>query len=559
MFRARGGTDEADSPVVPNQALAHLCAFLLRGIMVPFQTFISYARRDDQPFPPESHEANGFVTALVRNLKYDFQSLGGTAPELWRDTRAIKASDQFDPIIQKAITNSDLLLVILSRNWLERDFCLRELNLFAKRWQHEGEESLKSRIIVVAKHHVANEDRPPLLQGQDGYRFYRRDDDEAIGREQEFFRRGRPQDDEYHDRVEAAAYDLWARSRMHGATSYPPEIDLPKRSNEDATIRTIYLAKSAADMRPAYLRLVDELQQRRYRVVPDPATEIPYDDTAAEFVDSALRESEISIHLLGEKSGYAPDDADPIVKLQLVRAAQRVAAPIGEPSSTDAGFRRIVWAPRILVDREAETEPGIERDPLAVLERFDKQRATDKIEGAEIGKFVDFVLQYLTRTTKPPKQPPKIVANAQVYVDHGVEDTDYAFEFGKALRGRKIQPVFPNFEGNPTEVAAANRGLLRECDAVVVCWANAAEVWARSRFPEFQAWHDLGRERGFACRGLIAGPPAGKRKRVFIEFPPRNELDVVLDLTGYEWPVPEALDPLIKATQAGEDPTNVRS
>ena len=514
-----------------------------------FQIFISYARKDDLPFPPDSSEANGFVSVLVKHLKYQFQQLGGTAPELWRDTRAIKPSDQFDPIIQKAIGDSEVLLVVLSRNWVEREFCLRELELFQKRWAAEGVDGVKSRIVVVAKNHMDPKERPPLLQGQSSYTFYRREEDDAAGKEQEFFRRGKPQD-EYHDRVEEVAVDLWGRLRAQqgaGQTKPPPP---PPADAKNA--RAIYLAKPAADMRAAYLRLVDELQQRTYRVVPERDVEIPNDAAATEFVNAALAQAEVSLHLLGEKSGYAPEDAAPIVKLQLARAAARVPATPADSEGSGREFRRIIWAPRVLVDAEGQAAGEGERDPLAVLATFDPQLPTDRVDGDEISKYVDFVIQHLTRTAPQPKTPDKIEANAQVYVDHRVEDTEYAFDFGRALQKRKIQPVFPNFEGDPIEVTAANRDLLRESDAVVVCWANAAEVWARSRFSEFRDWHGMGREKQFTVRGLIAGPPPGQRKSILMELPPRNEIDVILDLTAYPKPVPEALDPLINSGLADD-------
>jgi len=41
------------------------------------------------------------------------------------------------------------------------------------------------------------------------------------------------------------------------------------------------------------------------------------DSSATSFIDTALKEAEIAIHLLGEKAGAAPEDQLPIVKLQL--------------------------------------------------------------------------------------------------------------------------------------------------------------------------------------------------------------------------------------------------
>lgn len=300
-------------------------------------------------------------------------------------------------------------------------------------------------------------------------------------------------------------------------------------------------------MRAAYLRLIDELQGRGYNVVPDRDAEIPYDATANDFIDAALAQAEVSIHLLGEKAGYAPEDSDPIVKLQLARAAKRTEADADKPP--ERAFRRIIWAPKVLVGADGQPQTDAERDPLAVLLKTSAQLPGDKVDGSEISKFVDFITQHLIGTAPSTGTLDALESDAQVYVYHRPEDTEYAVEFAKALQARQLEPVFPAFDGDPVELTAWHREKLRECDAVVVCWANAAEVWARSRFPEFRDWHELGREKKFACRALVAGPPPGQRKLVLVELPPKNEIDVVLDLTATEKPTPESLDPIVKAAR----------
>lgn len=52
-----------------------------------------------------------------------------------------------------------------------------------------------------------------------------------------------------------------------------------------------------------------------YRVIPNPDMQIPSDSTAVDFVDEVLRQAELAVQLLGDKLGYAPEDADPIVAL----------------------------------------------------------------------------------------------------------------------------------------------------------------------------------------------------------------------------------------------------
>lgn len=509
------------------------------------QIFVSYARNDDLP-PLGPDEGKGFVTALDGNLNYHFRLLGPPTPKLWRDTRAIGRSDQFDPIIEEAINASDVLLVVLSRNWVSREFCRKELEWFKKRWGNEGESALKRRIVVVAKHNIEPKDRPQLLQGQEGYVFYRRDDESGAGAEQEFFGGGKPQG-EYHDLVKELACDLWRRAH---ASEAPPAATTSARDarRSSADGRTVYLAKPAADMRQPYLRLVDELEGRGYRIAPERDSEIPYDDTAPGFVADALAAAEVSIHLLGEKSGYTPEDSEPIVKLQLSRAALRAAG--NGAAEAQGEFRRIVWAPKVLIEGAAD-EP-VERDPLAVLGRFDKQLASDKIDGSEISKFSEFVIQHLDRTSPKAEVLEAIESDSRIYVYHRPEDSEFALDLAKVLQQRKIEPVFPAFEGDPAELKAWHREALQECDAVVLCWATAPEVWIKTTARELRSWRELGREKKFACRGLLAGPPPGERKEFLMELPPRSEIDVVLDLTKENKLSPESLDPLIRAAHATE-------
>lgn len=428
---------------------------------------------------------------------------------------------------------------MLSNNWIHREFCRRELELFAQRWRKEGENAVKGRIIVVGKNHIEPSARPPLLQGQEGYLFYV-PDEENPSRFREFFVRGKARE-EFHERTQELAEDIWRRACEHEQLPAPDSVAIgPGWTPVSSSGRKIYLAKPAADMRAPYARLVDELRQRGYIVAPKPDAEIPADASAKDFIGDGLAGAELSIHLLGEKAGWTPEECEPIVPLQLKLAAEMQT-------------RRIIWAPRILVDEHSQAQSGEARDPFAVLARFDRKLDGDTVEGSEISSFAQFVIQHLDKNVPPVPEIEAIEPNARVYLYHRPEDTQYAIEIAKALALRGIQPVFPAFEGDPAELAALHRQELAECDAVVLCWANAAEVWVKSQSRELKNWRDLGRDKRFSCRGLIAGPPPGQRKDLLVQLPPRNEIDVVVDLTAHETLDPEALDPLIRATQPPKD------
>ena len=80
--------------------------------------------------------------------------------------------------------------MVLSKNWISRPYCVRELESFAERWKADG--GLRERIVVAAKREVDPNRRPSLLQGQVGIKFYALDEHEEDigGLEQEFYAGG---------------------------------------------------------------------------------------------------------------------------------------------------------------------------------------------------------------------------------------------------------------------------------------------------------------------------------------------------------------------------------
>jgi hypothetical protein len=521
-----------------------------------FQFFISYARDDDKA-PPFAEGGKGFVSSLRDQLTFEFTDRGGIVPQMWWDRRNVEPHDQFDPVIQEGIQSSDLLMIVLSRNWLASDWCRRELELFRQHWNRETESSLRQRIWVVSKQYIDPDRRPALLQGQSSYEFFWREKTTPEGEEQEYFRQGKPQTG-YDEVMKTLAVHLWKRAQTSGSIKKKEPIEPepreqhsePAATAKSPSRRVIYVAKPARDMRWAYLRVVDELQGRNYAVLPGRDENVPLEG-AAEFVDAALGEAEASVHLLGEELGGSPEGCPPIVTLQLARAGARVPSN-GETEGR--GFRRIVWAPKVLVD-ENGTAADAERDPLAVLAKCGQQLPTDKVEGSELSAFIDFLTQHLERIWHPAiKQIDKQIApGASVYVYFSEKDFEYASECIDALQEKQIYTDIPAFDkSEPALTRAVNRKKLRDCDAVMLCWAQAPDNWVDSKEDELKDLAKIGRSKPFALRALVAGPPPGFPKKARVKRARSNAIDVALDLTEYAALPPEALDPLIDKARAAE-------
>jgi len=538
---------------------------------VSVQIFLSYARIDDE-LPPHVTDGNGFVTSLYQDLTHSFRQRGDVDTTIWRDTRRVDTVDQFDPVIQQAIDESSILLVVLSPNWITRPYCKRELDRFKERWKHEGEEKLKHRVIVACKRYVEPETRPSLLQGQTGQYFFAFEGPGESGPQYEFLIRGKIRDDRYYDAIEALAGSLYLRAqRLDKNTERERRIieereiqfqisrkaDTHTRPPVDQNGRKIYLAKPASDMREAYCRLVEELSRAGYAILPDPDVDIPHSSSAKSFVDGALSEAEVSIHLLGEGEGYTPEDSESIVRLQLALAGTK--AGVEKNDGSRSGFHRIIWAPEIVQggtdiassdgqsghSESTSSTVAKTRQPQDAVTHFGSYLPGDKIIGDSLSKFVDFLIEHLRQTDSMQTAAERLGEDGWVYVYHEATDAKYASALTKALRQRGIAASLPAMDGNPAELKGFHQKCLLECSAVVLCWANASEVWARVRAHELNL-KKLGRSEKFAYRGLFAGPPPGDRKAVFVELPPVNEIDVIVDMTRDERPIFDAIEPFVQ-------------
>jgi hypothetical protein len=235
-----------------------------------------------------------------------------------------------------------------------------------------------------------------------------------------------------------------------------------------------------------------------------------------------------------------------MVKLQLARAAAREGKDDGKK------FHRLIWAPSRWTALADASQPAreITRHPIEVLTRFDSQLPTDKVEGDSLSKFVDFLNQHLVAIA-PPRTPatlpPDMTGDMRLYLYHSAEDTEYALNLARALQGSKLETLFPAFEGPEADTRSFNSKQLAACDAVILCWASASEVWVRAQASGLRNWHELGRSQQFFYRAVIAAPPPGARKKVGKALFPPSEIDHVVDLSDKEILTADLLGLLVPA------------
>jgi hypothetical protein len=392
---------------------------------------------------------------LHEQLCWELKDLGVPDGVLWLDRYKLQSDDDFTAVIRKELERSDILLAIVSWNYIQSGWCQAEIEAFTRAPAAANDASEPSRrpIFRIDKQDVPEAHIPPQLREINSIRFFAVDPE--TGNEQEYFYRGKVvRKKPYFEAIHDLARQIFRRLQELGLTPVQPETR-PEGLKPPPTGRTIFLAKPGADLESSYDRLVKELEGLGHAVVPPPERPLPSDGTLfTRAIAEALAGAELSIHLLGERRGFQPDGLeDGIVPLQLAAAA--------DEATRRPGFTRLVWAPKIIPDHGGRAE-GSKRDPLQVLEGFGSALGPqDAIEGDTCSRFVDLLRQRLAGPAK--KKEPK--AKCTVYVGSLPADQKLIGPLVRRIRGIGAMAV----------VGPPQGAILKRADHLVCCWGAADE------------------------------------------------------------------------------------
>ena len=429
--------------------------------------FISYRRADNKLLPPPDEKKPGYITHFCKQLEWELSNAGLPAESLWIDRNQLEPADKFTAVIRDQLGQTDIMLAIASNGYASSGWCREEVDYFAKCIAAIPDDERKRRIFRVDKHRVSDGDLPPALRDVQAICLYEEDPDTGI--EREFYYRGKlRRKTPYEQAIGTLANAIRKRIKelkLDSRTAGPnwseekAETDIPLLPPPKPTNgRTVYVAVPAFELEEQYITLVRELSGRGFRVLPE--RELPRQGAdALRTVRNGVAEAELSIHLLGDKRGFQPEDLSTgIVSLQLAEAA--------EEAKRKPNFCRLVWAPKIMPDGE-ESSPA--RDPLEVLARYDERLATDEVDGDTAARFNDFALQTLrARELKATPNKPAPGKAPTLYLAYTPNDQKLAFEAAKQLKGSGVKPLLLP---NDTSFTLASRA-----DHVAVCWGTADDV-----------------------------------------------------------------------------------
>ena len=399
--------------------------------------FISYARVDDDP-PPLDEKTRGWVAFFWQQLRWELNNVGVHRADLWLDRYEIDPTEDFTEKIEEALHKARLIIPILSNNWVQRDWCQKELSKFVELREENNDPG--DNIVLVKKRELLREaDMPVVLRNRQGYQFFSKD---PSGRLREFYWRGLKDEKAYFEVLSQMAE--WIAKQLL-AELPPRKVSAPSNG------RVIYLAAPTGELRDAWQRLANDLHGSGYIVLPseDRLPDTVREATAA--ISDALDKAELSVHFLGESEGSKPDGSDEtFVRLQLRLARERAAAGIGLPL--------VLWAPKWLPGSQEN-----KRDPFKVVERFGGLLTGEEVYAEEVTD----LSQWLRARLNPIKLQPARVAIRLLVAAAEPEDDDLVAALANRLQSDEIV-VQPLFAGEPPP-----SGDLPTFSAVLVPWGKA--------------------------------------------------------------------------------------
>lgn len=435
----------------------------------PIDIFISYAHLDDRP---AIEGEKGWVSKFHYTLETLVSQILGRRVRIWRDPK-LAGNDLLTPGIETRIDNATTLVCVVSPRYVQSEWCLKELSLFAPKLPDSG----PSPVFEVYKRPV--DDEPPELADLTGYRFYTQDD--ASGDIKEMRPSfGAERLKKYLVTLEQLASDIAAF--LEG----PSKDDVPTGK------AIVYLAETSFDLTQQRQAIRAELRNFGHTVLPSRPLPAVGDELEAR-IRTCLAESDLTVHLLGQNYALIPESRETsIAEIQLDLA-------------TGPEYPRlpgVVWIP-------AECEPSDPRQE-SLLERVrgDRQiqQRADVLDGQLLEDLKTAIHRHLTPGRRATEKPAETLATTVYLIQDLDDDGDAVSRLQKYMFGRGYEVVRSVFLSDEQETRLGHEESMATSDAVLVYWGVGSEVWCRRKLRELRKALGQGRRGPFLGKAIWVAP-----------------------------------------------------
>jgi hypothetical protein len=466
--------------------------------------FISYRHLDNELL---DEQGKGWIDKFHERFEIILGETLGYEPKVWRDVR-LPGNVYFTDFLEERIKKTAVLISILSPGYIRSDWCMGELREFCRLTDETGGLIVgeRLRIFKVVKTYIEHDEHPPEFQNQLGYEFY--EINKMTKRPVAFGQGlGLNFDQRYWSKLDDLTWDV-----KQVLSAINPRAQTSSRASvfSEAAVfsqnkGTIYLAQTTSDLSEERDQIKRELQNRGYDILPDkelPLRSPSYEEAVRESVGRA----KMSVHLIGESYGIVPDRADgrSIVSLQNEIAAER---------SSREPFSRLLWMPVGLVPKEQVQAQFIEHLRTDATTQRGAELLQTPLE--ELKTIIQLRLSngHKPKAALPEQSPPKI------YLIFDKRDLGGVLPLNSYLLDEKqyqvLLPLVDEEGADDAEAFKIHKDNLMECDAVLIYYGEANQVWFDYKRRDLKKIVGLDRKSPLSAEAIYVAPPETAHKQLF--------------------------------------------
>lgn len=410
-----------------------------------YDIFVSYAHVDNTPLPGAEL---GWVSTLINGLRNHLgQKLGrADAYQLWLDAHE-PSNAQHIANRQQHLSQSALLLIILSPAYAASDYCMSELSQFIAQ---NGVDA--GRIFIIEHDYLEHAERPTSLEVIMGYPFWIRDHATQQVRKLGVPKPNPEREFEYYQRLDDLARDIVSKLKFM-------QVHLPVENSTPTT--TVFLAAATEDLIEQRSKIKRYLIQQNIRVLPENSTGFNPNLT------QDLEQSQLFIQLLSDKTD------DGYTAFQYQQAKQ-------------ANLNILQWRSQFI--DIASISNSTQRDLLM----------TDSVVAMGLVEFQHYITQQITKWQQLEAEKQHQAQFLQqihqqteqdilVFIDANPEDMTLGQQISEVLQHYGIAYTLPLPITPQTKAAEIRKDLknnLLYSDALLVLYGEATPEWVRGQLWE---------------------------------------------------------------------------
>jgi hypothetical protein len=442
--------------------------------------FVSYAWVDNKPM---FDQQKGWVSTLVEALQTRLsQELGREdSYDLWKDER-LSLHDKITPEIEKVVTHSAILLVILSPGYLKSEWCKIEREHFLR-------ANPNHKIFIVERSEVPEAGRPEALKDMIGCKFwYREKKNEPV------IILGDPKPDlddkKYYQKINRLAYDLIAEMKRlrslhqtHENASSP--ITTPISDDSPA----VFMAEPTDDVYERWEELKDNLKREGITVLNDHLP-IHSSKDCCELIQKKVSQANCFVQVLGAYPGPKIENTTAKTIFQYEMAAK-------------AKLKIFQWC-----DPEMDVKDLTHEPYKALLTGND-------VMPIHIEEFKREICLHVLEPPETQSVSCDCLSGDYVFLNANQVDQCLTTDIIKLMNDNNLGHSLPIKHGAAKEIRENLEMHLKECDGIVIVYGAVSQQWAHAQLIQCRKIKNK-RSQPLKALAVYDGPPEDKEDLDFM-------------------------------------------